>query len=295
MPLSYDLHAHSTASDGTLTPTELVQRARSRGVDVLALTDHDNSDGVTEAQAAAATVGLILIPGVELSVTWRHQVIHVLGLGIDTTFAPLQAGFTRLKAFRGWRAEEIGRRLEKAGIPGAYEGACRFASGQIVGRTHFARFLVDSGHARDMRDVFKRFLVRNKPGHVGGQWAELEETLGWIHGAGGQAVIAHPARYNLTATKLRGLIGEFKECGGEGLEVVSGSQSPQENSNMGVHARREGLLASCGSDYHGPENPWVELGRLAKLPKGCEPVWQHWGYDVEQEDGAMAVRRVSGQ
>jgi len=276
MPPLYDLHTHSTASDGTLTPTELVQRALARGVDVLALTDHDNADGIDEARRAAAGTGLHLVAGVELSVTWERQVIHVVGLNIDTNAPALVAGFERLMAFRAWRAEEIGRRLEKAGIPGAHAGACRFARGRIVGRTHFARFLVEQGHARDMREVFRRFLVRNKPGYVPGRWAGLEEAVGWIQGAGGQAVIAHPARYRLTATRLRQLLGEFRECGGVGLEVVSGSHSPQDNHNMAVHARRDGLLASCGSDYHGPENPWLELGRLPALPGGCEPVWAGW-------------------
>jgi len=274
-PLRYDLHSHSLASDGTLTPSDLVRRAHGAGVQVLALTDHDETSGVAEAQMAAKGVGLQLVAGVEISVTWGSMTIHIVGLHIEPDAPLLLDGLTRLRKFRDWRAEEIGRRLAKHGIPGAYEGALRYASGRIVSRTHFAQFLAAEGHAESTRDVFKRFLRRNKPGHVPGEWATLEEAVGWIHAAGGMAVMAHPARYDLTATRRRKLLGEFVECGGEGIEVVSGSHSRDDCISTAQYARQFDLLASAGSDYHGPENPWMELGRLPPFPDNAtRPIWE---------------------
>lgn len=274
---SYDLHSHSTASDGTLAPSALVERARVAGVDVLALTDHDTVDGLAEARRAAGTA-LTLVAGVEISVSWRGQTVHILGLGVEPACTELRRGLEALQRFRHWRAEEIGRRLEKRGISDALAGARRFALGRIVGRTHFARHLVDIGRAASVSDVFKRFLVSGKPGHVAGQWASLSEAVGWIRAARGVAVIAHPARYRLTRSKLNRLVDEFKACGGVGLEVVSGSQTRDQSLQMAALARTKGLLASCGSDYHGPDNPWIELGRLMPLPDGCTPVWTHPGW-----------------
>jgi predicted metal-dependent phosphoesterase TrpH len=276
MSLTIDLHSHSTASDGTLTPRELVRHAKHSGLACLALTDHDTTEGVAAAAAEAKVVGLGFIPGVEVSATWNAHVVHVVGLDIDPACALLQKGLLAQQAFRDWRAEEMGRRLEKAGIPGAYEGAKGHASGDLIGRTHFARFLVEAGHAKDVRKVFKQFLTCGKPGHVPGRWAGLEDAVAWIKAAGGQAVIAHPARYPFTRTKLRRLLAEFVEIGGEGLEVVSGSHSRDDNFTMARHAQDFGLWASAGSDYHGPENPWFELGRLPALPDGCRPIWQGW-------------------
>jgi predicted metal-dependent phosphoesterase TrpH len=274
MPVEYDLHSHSIASDGTLTPAELVQQAHAAGVQVLALTDHDTTDGIAAACTAADELGLKLVPGVEVSVSWQSLTVHILGLNIDPHCTALQTGLQRLRAARDWRAGEIGRRLDKAGIPGALDGAAALTRGRIVSRTHFARFLVQQGHARNVRAVFKRFLVQGKPGYASGEWASLEEALDWIRQAGGLAVIAHPARYRMTASKLRRLIGEFRELGGSGLEVVSGSHTRANIESMAAVARTEGLLASRGSDYHGPENPWVKLGSLAELPAGCTPVWE---------------------
>jgi predicted metal-dependent phosphoesterase TrpH len=272
----YDLHSHSLSSDGTLSPGALVARAAAAGVNVLALTDHDETGGIEEAQQAAAVEGIELVPGVEISVTWSAQTVHVVGLHIDPASSPLQQGLARLREFRNWRAVEMGRRLAKHGIDGAYEAAREKAKGRIISRTHFAQFLAEQGHARSVRDVFKSFLKPRKPGHVPGEWATLEEALGWIHDAGGQAVIAHPARYNMTASKRRKLLGEFVELGGEGLEVVSGSHSRGDNFSMAQLARMFGLLASAGSDFHGPENPWVELGRLQPLPDSCTAIWSDW-------------------
>ena len=274
MSAHYDLHSHSLASDGSLSPAELVAAAHAGGVDVLALTDHDTTDGLAEAAQCAGRLGLQLVPGVEISVSWQSQTIHVLGLGIDPACEALQAGLSGLREFRNWRAEEIGRRLARAGIPGCYEGARRLARGNIVGRTHFAHHLVAGGHARSTRHVFKRFLVNNKPGYVSGNWASLEDTLSWIDGAGGLAVVAHPARYRMTASKLRRFLNEFRECGGIGMEVISGSHTRDNITAMAALCRHQDMLASCGSDYHGPENPWIKLGQLPPLPASCVPVWE---------------------
>jgi 3',5'-nucleoside bisphosphate phosphatase len=285
MNLRYDLHTHSTASDGTLSPEALVRRARAQGVDVLALTDHDTTAGCGSALAVAAEVGLRLVPGVEVSVSWNGATLHILGLGVDPDNVLLQQGLAGLGQYREQRAEEIGRRLQKHGIIAAHDGARQHAGGAQVGRTHFARYLVEQGHARDLRDAFKNFLTQGKPGYVSGEWAELAQAVAWIRDAGGQAVIAHPARYKLTATKLRRLIGEFKECGGVGMEVVSGSHSRDEMFTYADHTRQHGLLASSGSDYHGPANPWIDLGRLPALPVGCVPVWTDWPCELLAASG----------
>ena len=274
----FDLHSHSTASDGTLTPVELLTKARGAGVDVLALTDHDTLDGIAEAHVAAQQQGVALIAGVEISVTWKAMTLHVLGLNVDPHNPALLAGLKALRDTRDSRAQEIGRKLEQRGIPGALEGASRFSHGKILSRTHFAHFLVESGRAASVREVFRHFLVKGKPGYVRGEWASLEQALGWIKGAGGLPVIAHPARYRLTRSKLRTLLGEFQDSGGVGLEVVSGSHSRDETLHMAAVSREHNLFASCGSDYHGPEKPWVELGVLRRFPEGCIPIWQAEGW-----------------
>lgn len=274
----YDLHTHSTASDGTLSPASLVENASSLGIKVLALTDHDTLSGLPEARRAAESLPIRLLDGVEISVTWKKMTIHMVGLGIDPDNQTLIKGLSSLSEFRQWRAEEIGRRLAKSGIEGAFPAARSLSNGRLVTRTHFARFLVDKGYAKDVREVFKKYLVKGKPGFVDGQWVELDDAVQWVKQAGGQAVIAHPARYRLTRTKLRRLISEFKEVGGDALEVVSGSHSKDEYFTMAQHAKDLGLLASAGSDYHGPENPWIQLGKLPQLPTGCRPVWQDWGF-----------------
>ncbi len=276
----YDLHSHSTASDGTLPPAALLEKARSAGVDVLALTDHDTLDGVAEARQASAALGLELIPGVEISVTWKAMTLHVLGLNVDPDNPPLLAALRELRATREQRAQHIGYKLAKAGIPGALEGARRQSRGKILSRTHFAHFLVETGRAASLQDVFKKFLVKGRPGYVRGEWAPMEQALNWIRGAGGLPVIAHPARYRLTRSKLNTLVGEFREAGGVGLEVVSGSHNRDETLHMAAVSRAHKLFASCGSDYHGPEKPWVELGRLREFPEGCTPIWNADGWPV---------------
>jgi predicted metal-dependent phosphoesterase TrpH len=273
-----DLHTHSTASDGTLTPRALMARAAAQGVEVLALTDHDTLAGIAEAAEAAQALGLTLVPGVEISVTWNARTIHVVGLDVDPHCASLRAGLAGLRAYREERAAEIAQRLAQAGWPGALEGARAYAAGELVGRTHFARFLVQRGAARDVRAVFKHFLVKGKPGYVAGRWTTLEEAVDWIRAAGGQAVMAHPARYGLTRSKMKRLLDDFRACGGRGIEVVSGSHSRDDAFTFARWAREQGLLASAGSDYHGPESPWVELGQLPSLPDGCRAIWSQPGF-----------------
>jgi predicted metal-dependent phosphoesterase TrpH len=285
----YDLHSHSTASDGTLAPGDLVARAANGGVRVLALTDHDTTAGIEEAQGRALECGLVLIPGVEISVTWHKHTVHIVGLNVDPLNQTLQQGLSALRTFRDWRAKEIAKRLEKAGISGAYEGALAHSNGTLVSRTHFARFLVERGVVSGERKVFKHYLVDGKPGFVPGEWAALSEALAWIHGAGGVAVVAHPARYKMTRSKLRCLFKAFVELGGEAIEVVSGSHSRDDYYAMAKHAKDFGLLASAGSDFHSPENPWVELGRLPLLPDSCRAVWSDWVIETARFETRTAV------
>jgi predicted metal-dependent phosphoesterase TrpH len=272
----YDLHSHTTASDGSLSPTDLIARAVEKGVDVLAVTDHDGTEGLAEAKQAAAAQGLTFIPGVEISVTWESHVVHIVGLNVDVDNQTLQQGLAALRAERFGRAEEIARRLDKAGIPGALDGAREYASDVMLGRLHFAQFLVAAGKAKDIRDVFKKYLVHNKPGYVPGTWATLEEAVGWITAAGGQAVIAHPARYKMTATKRRKLVEDFKDAGGVALEVVSGKQDLEEVRMLAALAEKYDLLSSCGSDFHSPTQHWLELGKLTPFPENCTPIWSTW-------------------
>jgi predicted metal-dependent phosphoesterase TrpH len=298
MDVSPDLHTHSTASDGTLRPSELIARAASAGVRMLALTDHDTVEGLAEARRAAEAHGVELIDGAEISVTWRGRTVHVVGLRIDPGNPALGSGLAGLRSFRDWRAEEIGRRLAKKGIDGTYAGAKALSNGRLIGRTHFARHLVQRGLAANEREVFRHFLVHGKPGHVPGNWASLEDAVGWIRAAGGQAVIAHPARYKLTRTRLLQLLGELRELGGAGIEVVCGSHSRDDAFNFARHAREQGLLASAGSDFHGPlldlrTQPWVGLGRLPRLPDGCVPIWRDWGYPGSGEATPVQRRAAS--
>lgn len=279
MSTRYDLHSHSYLSDGTLAPAELVAQAAAAGVGVLALTDHDVTDGLDEAQTAAATHGIRLVPGVEISATWNGLTVHIVGLGIDASNETLQQGLARLRAERNTRAAEIGRRLAKHRLPGIYEGAAGLARGAIVSRTHFARYLVSQGYALNMGQAFRHYLSRSAPGHVPSRWAEVAETVGWIRGAGGRAVLAHPARYKLSGGKLRKLLGEFAACGGEGIEVVCSSHNADNIRHFASLAREFRLLASLGSDYHGPDAgaaTWGGLGRLPPLPEGAIPVWHDW-------------------
>jgi len=270
----YDLHCHSTASDGSLTPTQLVELAKTSGVECLALTDHDGVDGIDEARAAAKNNAIHFIPGIEISVSYNRKTVHIVGLQLNTSYKPLCDGIAKLQNYRLWRAEEISKRLEKVGIKGALPGAWEFANGNMIGRMHFAHFLIKNGYAKDTRAVFKKYLVKNKPGHIHGEWASLEEAVAWITGSGGIAVIAHPARYNLKRTGLRKLITEFKQLGGQGIEVVSASHSINDMNTMAQHAKDFELYASVGSDFHDPDVTWNKMGRLPALPEICDPIWE---------------------
>lgn len=273
----YDLHSHSTHSDGLLAPRAVVERAVARGVDFLALTDHDDTSGLSEAIAAAAGTGMTLVPGAELSVSWESHTIHVIALQIDLANAVLDAGLATIRSGRDARAKLMAESLAAAGIKGAYEGARRYVTSErLISRTHFARFLVESGHVRETKDAFKRYLTPGKPGYVKHEWAALPEAVRWIHAAGGQAVVAHPGRYKVSPTGMRRLLGEFVDAGGDGVEVLSSSHTAAQYAEYAAYARNFGLLASCGSDYHGPGESWLDLGDLPAMPAGVTPVWTRW-------------------
>lgn len=276
-PLNADLHCHSDRSDGTLAPSELVRRAHAHGVDLLALTDHDELGGLAEAAAEAARLGLRFVPGVEVSVTWGGETVHVVGLDVDAGCAALVEGLARTRAGRDERAREMAAQLAEAGIPGAYEGACRYVGNpQLISRTHFARYLVERGVCRDVGEVFGRYLSEGRPGYVAHRWATLPEAVGWIRAAGGTAVLAHPGRYRLGRTALDAMIEEFRALGGEGIEVVCGSHAPWQYDEFARRARDFRLRASRGSDFHGPGESRVELGALPPLPGDLVPVWRDW-------------------
>lgn len=271
-----DFHIHSTASDGTLSPGTLMLRAGEAGLRCVALTDHDTTQGLVEAREAAEQIGIELVNGVEVSSQWNGHTLHIVGLGIQCDSEPLQQGLAHLRACRDQRALEMGRLLERAGVVDAYQGAMGFASGQSVTRTHFALYMVQQGFAPTARALFQRYLAAGKPGYVQGQWAELDQAVGWIRAAGGVAVLAHPARYKMTQAKLRKLLRVFQDQGGQALEAISGSHSPLDNQTMLGLAHQLGLSLSQGSDYHGPENPWIGLGRLPPLPQQEPPWWRCW-------------------
>jgi 3',5'-nucleoside bisphosphate phosphatase len=272
-----DLHAHSTRSDGLLSPTELIERAAACGVKVFALTDHDETDGLAEARACAESAGLAFINGVEISVTWTGQTLHVVGLCIDPVDAALAAGLDRQRAGRAQRAEAIAAELARSGVEDTLAGARRYVTNpELVGRAHFARYLVERGYARDVSAVFRRFLAVDKPGYVPYRWASLKEALGWIKGSGGFAVLAHPGRYKLSDLQRNVMFDEFKQAGGVAIEVVSGSHTPAQFVLYARYAQRFGLLASVGSDFHGPGEGYRDLGELPALPHGCTPIWSAW-------------------
>ncbi len=273
----YDLHCHSTASDGVLTPHELVQRANEKGVQVLALTDHDELSGQAEAGEAAREVGMRLIHGVEISVSWGNVTLHVVGLNVDPLDPVLLHGLARNRGGRTERARRIGEELARIGISGAFEGASALAGNkELISRTHFARYLIDRGVAKNMKAVFKKFLVKGKPGYVAHEWASLDDALTWIHAAGGVAVLAHPGRYQIGREKMRLLLSEFKYLGGSGIEVVTGSHTPDQVPLYADLAVEFDLMASLGSDFHAPGEGGRELGRLTALPERCRPIWQAW-------------------
>ncbi|MDD3760022.1 MAG: PHP domain-containing protein [Acidithiobacillus sp.] len=273
-----DLHMHSLHSDGSLRVEDLVARVAARGVGLMALTDHDNTAGITTAAAEAGRLGIDFLPGVEVSSEWNGIGIHIVGLGIDIRNPELQTGLDRIMEFRDWRAAEISRLLDSAGIPGAEAGARELAGSRMVGRTHFARWLKDSGHCRDNGEAFQRWLGRGQVAYVPSDWIPMRDAVSWIRQAGGIAVVAHPGRYKLSAERLRELFVEFRDAGGGAIEVSSGSQAAADREHLGKLARQLNLAASLGSDFHGPEIGHAEIGQLAPLPVGVQPVWECLGH-----------------
>lgn len=277
MSLNIDLHSHSTVSDGGLAPEAVVARAHAKGVDVYALTDHDEVGGIASARATAAALGLQFITGVEISVTWANQTVHIVGLNIDIEHPGLLEGLKLTRSGRVARAQRMATRLEALGITGALEGALRFAENPaLVSRTHFARFLVEAGVCTSMGEVFDRYLAPGKPAYVRTEWATLENAVGWILAAGGRAVIAHPGRYHYGPTAEHALYETFRDLGGTGIEVMTGSHSPDQYQYYADVAQRYGFLASRGSDFHAPGESRIDLGQLPDLPSHLKPVWHDW-------------------
>lgn len=276
--LNADLHCHSTVSDGLLEPAEVVARARANGVDLLALTDHDEIGGLDAAAAAAAELGLRFITGVEISVSWGDdQTVHIVGLNFDHRHPALVAGLARVRGGRDARAGRMAAELAKHGIDGAYEGALKYAGNPaLISRSHFARYIVERGFAPDVKSVFDHWLAKGKPGYVSHPWAELTEAVRWINDAGGVAVIAHPGRYRLDGAQRRELYAAFKDLGGAGIEVISGAHDADEVQEFAGIAREFGFLASRASDFHGPGESYTDLGRMAQLPPDLTPIWAIW-------------------
>lgn len=274
--LNIDLHCHSHVSDGVLPPADVVLRAAANGVHVLALTDHDDVAGLAEAQLAALQAGITLIAGVEISVSWQRRTVHIVGLRINPRHPLLVEGLHGIRVGRTLRAQRMSEDLARHGIADAYEGARGHAvNKQMIGRTHFARWLVEQGHVRDVRSAFKHFLTSGKPGYVEHEWTTLDNAVNWIRASGGMAVLAHPGRYDLSARDLHLLLDAFRSLGGEGIEVVTGSHHAFEYGKFADLARAFGLKASRGADFHAP-GEGVDLGRLPALPHYCKPVWQNW-------------------
>jgi len=275
--LNIDLHCHSTASDGLLKPQELVARAAANGVEILALTDHDGVSGLAEARAKAESQGVRFVDGVEISVTWEGSTVHIVGLQIDPEDPVLRSGLESIREGRATRAEKMGEALAAAGVPDSFAGAKTYAENpSLISRSHFARHLVKTGLAPDVKSVFQRYLVKGKPGFVPHQWASLGDAVSWIRASGGIAVVAHPGRYNFSKPELHAFLAEFRDCGGAGIEVVTGSHSPEQYFEFARIAREFGFTASRGSDYHGKGESRADLGALPQLPDDLKPVWHDW-------------------
>ena len=272
--LNADLHCHSVVSDGTLTPETLAERARGNGVELWALTDHDEIGGQHRAIAAARAQGMAYLTGVEISVTFANATVHIVGLGFDPDNAALAQGLAATRGGRGERAKDMAQQLAQVGIRGAYEGALKFVGNpELISRTHFARFLVETGVCRDTPEVFRKYLTEGKPGYVPHRWATLGDAVRWITQAGGMAVIAHPARYKFSTNEEYALFSEFKQHGGRGVEVVTGSHTAAEYVTYAEMAQEFGLAASRGSDFHSPDESHTDLGDLPPLPGQLTPVW----------------------
>jgi predicted metal-dependent phosphoesterase TrpH len=275
--LKVDLHCHSNVSDGVLAPHAVAAYARKGGVDVWALTDHDELKGVKAAREAATNLGMRFVPGVEISVTWGGETVHVVGLQVNEDEPALVEGLAATRTGRDARGREIAAQLERAGIPGAWEGALKYVGNpDLLSRTHFARYLVEIGACSGTSEVFRKYLVEGKPGYVPHRWATLAEAVGWIRKAGGIPVIAHPGRYRFTPVAEGALFDEFKQLGGNTIEVVTGSHTPDQYQTYAELARRYGFLASRGTDFHAPGEARVEFDKLPPLPAGVTPVWHDW-------------------
>ncbi len=281
--LNADLHSHSHVSDGTLSPEDIAVRAHGQGVELWALTDHDELGGQHRACAAAHALGMDYLAGVEISVSFAGETVHIVGLGVDADHGELHAGLAATRGGRLQRARDMAAGLAAVGIPGAFEGALKYVSNpDLISRTHFARYLVDSGRCTDTHAVFRQYLTTGKPGYVPHQWAKLGDAVRWIRAAGGVAVIAHPARYRFSPTAEYALFTEFITHGGQGVEVMTGSHSHSEQVRYTGTALEFGLLASRGSDFHSPEESRVELGQLPDLPGALTPVWQALQHRIQR-------------
>ena len=273
--LNADLHCHSVVSDGTLTPEELAARAKANGVELWSLTDHDEIGGQHRAAAAARSQGMAYLTGTEISVTFAGNTVHIVGLGFNPDNTALAQGLAATRGGRGERAQEMAAQLAQVGIHGAYEGALKFVGNpELISRTHFARFLVETQVCRDTNEVFRKYLTEGKPGYVPHRWATLGDAVRWINEAGGLAVIAHPARYRFTANEEYALFSEFKAHGGAGVEVVTGSHTAAEYVTYAAMAEEFGLAASRGSDFHSPDESHTDLGTLPYLPGHLTPIWE---------------------
>ena len=273
-PRNPDLHSHSTCSDGLLSPTEVVERAAGNGVDLLALTDHDEIKGLEEAAAASRAAGIGFVPGVEVSVTWQGETLHIVGLGVDAQSEALRSGLAKVRSGRDARAQKMSDALADIGIHGVLDGALKYVGNPaLVSRSHFARYLVEIGIAPHTDAVFKHYLAKGKPGYIETQWAHLAEAIEWILASGGLPVVAHPGRYKISDAQYDTLFSSFRDLGGVGVEVVSGSQSPSKTGKFARYARRYGLLASRASDFHGDAGKRVDLGGCEPLPEGLTPIW----------------------
>lgn len=276
----YDLHCHSTASDGALSPTDVVQRAHTQGVTNLALTDHDTTQGLANARACADALGIQLINGIELSVVWENKSIHIVGLGIDPDYELLADAAEYIQYQRSVRAVKMSEKLAKKNIPGAFAAVQQAAGGGTITRSHFADFLVAQHHVDTHQEAFDRYLSKGKAIYVPPVGLELQEAIKWIVKSGGIAVLAHPLRYQLTASWMKRLLTAFKEAGGQGMEVVTGRNVADEINRLAGYASHFELAGSVGSDFHSPTNQWLELGRLAPLPNNIRPVWELPGFQT---------------
>jgi predicted metal-dependent phosphoesterase TrpH len=273
--LNVDLHCHSSASDGLLPPAEVARRAAGNGVDLLSLSDHDTLSGLESARSTALEAGIRFVNGVEISIEWGGLQVHILGYNFDADDPALNAGLAAIRGGRVARARRMSDALEAIGIDGCFDGAMRYAENpNLISRSHFARYLVEIGVCRDVRSVFESYIVPGRPGYVEHRWATLAESVGWITGAGGIAAVAHPGRYKFSRAEMRQLLEDFKACGGRAIEVISGSHSADNVSVFGRYAREFDFLASCGSDFHGPGESYIDIGQVDALPPGLSPVWE---------------------